>query len=46
MLGKIQYAKCIPQLKTHPEQKELERIWEPITKDPEFAVALRKQKIV
>ena len=40
MLGKIQYAKYILQLKTHSKQKELERIWELTTKDPEFAVAL------
>ena len=43
--GKVEYAKCIPQLKTHSKQKELERVWELITKDPEWAVALRKQKI-
>ena len=41
-----QYAKYIPQLKTHSKQKELERVWELITKDPEWSVALRKQKIV
>ena len=46
MLGKIEYAKYIPQLKIHSMQKELERMWELITKDPEFAVALRKRKIV
>ena len=46
MLGKVEYAKCIPQLKTHSKQKELERVWELITKDGEWAVALRKQKIV
>ena len=46
MLGKVEYAKCIPQLKTNSKQKELERVWELITKDPEWAVALRKQKIV
>ena len=40
-----QYAKYIPKLKTHSKQKELERVWELITKDPEFAVALRKRKI-
>ena len=42
----VEYAKCIPQLKTHSKQKELERVWELITKDPEWAVAHRKQKIV
>ena len=42
MLGKVEYAKYIPQLKTHSKQKELERVWELITKDPEFAVALQK----
>ena len=46
MLDKVEYAKHIPQLKTHSKQKELERIWELITKDSEFAVSLRKQKIV
>ena len=45
MLEKIKYAKCIPQLKTHSKQKELERVWELITKDPEQAVALQKRKI-
>ena len=45
MRGMDQYAKYIPQLKTHSKQKELERVWELITKDPEFAVALRKRKI-
>ena len=40
-----QYAKYIPQLKTHSKQKELEGVWELITKDPEWAVALRKRKI-
>ena len=40
-----QYAKYISKLKTHSKQKELERLWELITKDSEFAVALRKRKI-
>ena len=40
MLGKVEYAKYIPQLKIHSKQKELERVWELITKDPEWAVAL------
>ena len=42
MLEKVKCAKCIPQLKTHSKQKELERVWELITKDPEWAVTLRK----
>ena len=46
ILVKVEYAKYIPQLKTHSKQKELERVWELITKDREWAVALRKQKIV
>ena len=46
MRGMGQYAKYIPQLKTHSKQKELERVWELITEDREWAVALRKQKIV
>ena len=40
MLGKVEYAKCIPPLKIHSKQKELERVWELITKDPEWVVAL------
>ena len=40
MLGKIEYAKYIPQLKINSKQNELERVWELITKDPEWAVAL------
>ena len=46
MLGKVEYAKYIPKLKTHSKQKELEIIWELITKDPEWVAALQKQKIV
>ena len=46
VLGKNDYAKYIPQLKTHSKQKELERVWELITKDPEWAAALQKRKIV
>ena len=45
MLGKVEYAKCIPPLKTHSKQNELERVWDLITKDPEWAVALRKRNI-
>ena len=45
MLGKVEYAKCIPSLKTHSKQKELERVWELITKDHEWAVALIKRNI-
>ena len=45
MLGKVEYAKYIPQLKTNSKQKELERVWELITKDPEWVVALQKRKI-
>ena len=40
MLGKIEYAKCIPQLKTHSKQKELERVWVLITKGTEWVVVL------
>ena len=46
MMGKVEYAKCIPPLKTRSKQKELERVWELITKDHEWVVALRKRKIV
>ena len=45
MLGKVECAKCIPQLKTHSKQKELERVWKLMTKDPEWVVALRTRKI-
>ena len=45
MLRKVEYAKYISQLKTHSKQKELERVWELITKDREWAVALQKRKI-
>ena len=46
ILGKVEYAKYITKLKTHSKQKELERIWELITKDPEWVAALQKRKIV
>ena len=46
VLGKDDYVKYIPPLKTNSKQKELERIWELITKDPEWAAALQKRKIV
>ena len=46
MLGKVEYAKYIPQLKTHSKQKELEQVWEQITKDCESVVALRERKII
>ena len=42
MLGKVEYAKYIPPLKTHLKQKELECMWDLVTKDPEWVVALRK----
>ena len=42
MLGKVEYAKYIPPLKTNSKQKELERVWELITKDPEWVVAFQK----
>ena len=46
ILEKVEYSKYIPQLKTHSKQKELELAWKLITKDPEFAAALQKRKIV
>ena len=46
VLGKNDYAKYVPPLKTNSKQKELERIWELITKkDPEWVAALQKRKI-
>ena len=45
-IGMGQHVKYIPKLKTHSKQKELERVWVLITKDPEWAVALRKRRIV
>ena len=35
MLGKVEYTKYIPPLKTRSKQKELKRVWNQITKDPE-----------
>ena len=46
ILGKVEYSKYMPQLKTHSKQKELERVLKLISKDPEFAAALQKRKIV
>ena len=43
MLGTTENAKYIPQLKTHLKQKELERVWDLITKDPELVLDLRQQ---
>ena len=40
MLGKVEYAKYVPPLKTHSKQNKLEQVWELITKVPEWAVAL------
>ena len=40
MLEKVEYAKCIPPLKTCSKQNELERVWELITKNSEWVVAL------
>ena len=42
MLGKIEYTNYIPPLKTRSKQKELERVLNQITKDPEWVVALQK----
>ena len=46
VLDKNDYAKYIPPLKTNSKRKELERVWELITKDPEWVAALQKRKIV
>ena len=46
VLGKNDYAKYIPPLKINSKRKELERVWELITKDPEWVAALQKRKIV
>ena len=46
VFGKNDYAKYITPLKTNSKQKELERIWKLITKDPEWVAALQKRKIV
>ena len=45
MLGKVEYAKYIPPLKTRSKQNELEQVCELITKDPEWVVALQKRNI-
>ena len=46
VLGKIECTKYIPPLKTYSKQKELERVWNQISKDAEWAVALQKRKII
>ena len=46
ILERVEYAKCIPPLKTCSKPNELERVWDLITEDPEWAVALRNRKIV
>ena len=46
MLGKVEYVKYIPPLKTRSKQNELEQVWELITKDPEWVIALQKRKII
>ena len=46
VLGKNDYVRYIPPLKTNSKQNELERLWELITKDPEWVAALQKRKIV
>ena len=46
MRGMDRCVKYIPKIKTHSKQKELERVWELITKDPDWSVALQKRKIV
>ena len=45
MLGKVEYAKYIPPLKTRSKQNELERVWELITKDPEWAMGCSSSKM-
>ena len=40
MMEKVEYAKCIPPLKTCSKQNELQRVWDLITNDPEWVVAL------
>ena len=45
MVGKVECAKYIPPLKTCSKQNELERVWDRITKDPEWVVALQKRKV-
>ena len=42
MLGKTDYTKYIPPLKTQSKQNELEWVWNQITEDPEWVVALQK----
>ena len=46
VVGKIEHTKYIPLLKTQSKQNELERVWNEISKDPEWVVALQKRKIV
>ena len=39
ILGKVEHSKYIPPLKENSKQKELERVWNQITTDPEWIVA-------
>ena len=45
MLGKVEYAKCMSPLKTSSKQKELERVWEQITKDPGCSSSKTKDRL-
>ena len=44
VLGKTEYTKYIPPLKTQSKQKEQEQAWNQTTKDPEWVVALQKER--
>ena len=44
ILGKVEYSKYIPQLKTHSKQKEPEQTWKLITKNSEFAAVLQNER--
>ena len=46
VIGKNNYAKYVPGLKSLTRQHELERIWSLITKDPRWVEGLREQGIV
>ena len=46
VLGKVDYCQLIPSPGCESTLTKLNKIWDEITKDPEWVVALQKQKIV
>ena len=46
MLGKVDYCRLIPNPGCESTLTKLNKIWDQMTRDPEWVEALRKQKIV